>query len=365
MVRGVKNLGKPTGFRQSFSMPEGKLARRGLRGVALFCASLAVLFALLTFIGWISGLQLLASVRARYIPMAPSTALCFSLLGIGIVLHLERPARRWVPRLLAAVVLIMAVAKLVEFLSDLHFGIDAWFVRNPEMFGDVPTGRMAPMTALDLVFIALGLIALTRPGAAKWAGPLGVLATIISAVVLVGYWYGTPLLYGGTIIPVALSTAWGFFLCGIAIVAAAGADEWPLRSFLGDSTRAVLLRAFVPVIIIAALLNGWIGSTLLKQMRTNPAVISALGAADASTGRKWRATARKRNWSPSMHSSSSACRSGLGSCAKRISRWKRNCRWHANFKSLCCRNGFQLSRLARPTRRALCVFSACTFPPAT
>ena len=117
-------------------MPEGKLARGGLRSVALLCASLAVLFALLTFIGWISGLQLLASVRARYIPMAPSTALCFSLLGIGIVLHLKRPARRWVPRLLAAVVLIMAVAKLVEFLSDLHFGIDAWFVRNPEMFGD-------------------------------------------------------------------------------------------------------------------------------------------------------------------------------------------------------------------------------------
>ena len=154
-------------------MPEGKLARGGLRGVALFCASLAVLFALLTFIGWISGLQLLASVRARYIPMAPSTALCFSLLGIGIVWHLERPARRWVSRLLAAVVLIIAVAKLVEFLSDLHFGIDAWFVRNPEMFGEVPTGRMAPMTALDLVFIALGLIALTRPGVrngrALWA----------------------------------------------------------------------------------------------------------------------------------------------------------------------------------------------------
>ena len=33
-------------------MPEGKFARGGLRSVALFCASLAVLFALLTFIGW-------------------------------------------------------------------------------------------------------------------------------------------------------------------------------------------------------------------------------------------------------------------------------------------------------------------------
>ena len=274
----MKNLGQPSAFGQNRRMPNGKLARGGFCNPALFCPSLAVLFALLTFFGWISGLSLLASVRARYIPMAPSTALCFSLLGTGIVLHLQRPALRWVPRLLAAIVLMIAVAKLVEFLSGLHFGIDAWFVRNPEMFGEVPTGRMAPMTALDFVLTALGLIALTRPGVANWAGALGALATIISAVVLVGYWYGTPLLYGGTIIPVALSTAWGFFLCGSAIVAAAGAKAWPVRSFLGNSTRAVLLRAFVPVIIAAALINGWVGATLLKQGRTNPAVISALGA---------------------------------------------------------------------------------------
>src|SRR4029453_5075345 len=128
---------------------------------ALLCASLTLLVALLTFIGWVSGLSLLASVRARYIPMAPSTALCFSLLGIGLVLHLQRPRMRSISRVLAAAVLIIAFAKLVEFSSGLRFGIDAWFVRNPEMFGAVPTGRMAPMTALDFLFAALGLLALT------------------------------------------------------------------------------------------------------------------------------------------------------------------------------------------------------------
>ena len=250
----------------------------GFRALALVCASLAVFFALLTFIGWISGLQLLASVRARYIPMAPSTALCFSLLGIGLIVHLLRPRQSWIPRFLALLVLAFATLKLFEFLSGRHFAIDALFVRNPEMFGAVPTGRMAPLTACNFVFTALGLFALAVPRFGKWAGGFGALATIISGLVLVGYWYGTPLLYGGHIIPVALSTAWAFFLCGNAIVAAAGAEGWPLRIFLGDSTRAVLLRAFVPVIIAAALLNGWISATLLKTIHTNPAVISALGA---------------------------------------------------------------------------------------
>ncbi|HXA09347.1 MAG TPA: SpoIIE family protein phosphatase [Chthoniobacterales bacterium] len=259
-------------------MAEGKLPSGVLRTIALLGASFTLLCALLTFVGWVSGLQLLASVRARYIPMAPSTALCFSLLGIGLLLQLQRPGRRWIPRLLAAAVLLLALAKVAEFLSGRHSPIDIWFVRNPEMFGAVPTGRMAPLTAVDFIFTALGLFALTGGGFRQWAGALGAIGTIISAVILVGYWYGTPLLYGGRIIPVALSTAWGFFLCGLAIVASAGAAEWPLRTFLGKSTRAVLLRAFVPVIIAAALINGWVGATLLKTVRTNPAVVSALGA---------------------------------------------------------------------------------------
>ena len=259
-------------------MPDRKVTSGGFRTVPLVCASLTVSLGLMTFIGWISGLPLLASVRAKYIPMAPSTALCFSLLGIGLLRQLQRPPLRWLPRMLTAVVLISACAKLVEVLTGLRFGIDAWFVRNPGRFGAVPTGRMAPMTALNFVFTALGLLALTGSKPKKWAGWLGALATVVSAVVLVGYWYGTPLLYGGTIIPVALSTACGFFLCGIAIVTLMGAEGWPLRAFMGDSTRALLLRAFVPVIIAAALINGWVSATVLKHVHTNPAVTSALGA---------------------------------------------------------------------------------------
>jgi serine phosphatase RsbU (regulator of sigma subunit) len=258
-------------------MSERKIARGIFRKTALCCASLTLLFALLTFVGWISGLSLLASVRTRYIPMAPSTALCFSLVGIGLVLHLCRLAK-WLTRFLSIAVLIFAAAKLLEILSGKSFGIDAWFVRNPEMFGAVPTGRMSPITATDFVFLSVALFAVTHRRLVRWAGVLGAVATVISAVVLVGYWYGTPLLYGGSIIPVALSTAWAFFLSGIAIVAAAGRKVWPLRAFLGDSTRAVLLRAFVPIIIAAALINGWLGASLLKHWNANPAFVSALGA---------------------------------------------------------------------------------------
>ena len=193
---------------------EGQEPRRGFRAVPLLCSSLAVLLGVMTFVGWISGLPLLASVRAKYIPMAPSTALCFSLLGAGLILQIVQPKLRWISRMIGALALTIACMKLAEFIGAFHFGIDAWFVRNPGMFGAVPTGRTAPMTALNFVFTAAGLFALTSHW--RWTGAFGALATIISAVVIVGYWYGTPLLYGGTVIPVALSTGCAFFLCGVS-----------------------------------------------------------------------------------------------------------------------------------------------------
>src|ERR1051325_1648501 len=134
---------------------------KAFRFLALICASLAVVVGLLTFIGWISGLSILASVRTKYIPMAPSTALCFSLLGIGIIVQVLRPRRVWLSRVLAILVLMIASAKLVEFLGGFHFNIDIWFVRNPGKFGAVPTGRMSPITALNFVFAGAGLLALS------------------------------------------------------------------------------------------------------------------------------------------------------------------------------------------------------------
>ena len=78
-------------------MGKERSASLNYRRVALICAFLAVVLGLMTFIGWISAMPLLASVRAKYIPMAPSTALCFSLIGSGLLLQNKRPAWRWIP----------------------------------------------------------------------------------------------------------------------------------------------------------------------------------------------------------------------------------------------------------------------------
>jgi hypothetical protein len=158
----------------------GKAATRTARALPLVCATLTVGLGVMTFVGWTSGLSILASVRAKYIPMAPSTALCFSVLGIGIIIQTVRPSVRWVPRVLSVAALALACAKLMEFLGGINFGIDAWFVRNPGKFGAVPTGRMSPITALNLLFTATALLALASNRFRKLAGTLGALATVIA-----------------------------------------------------------------------------------------------------------------------------------------------------------------------------------------
>jgi hypothetical protein len=129
----------------------------------------------------------------------------------------------------------MACAKLIEVLGGLISASTPGSSVSRVFWGSAD-GTDGTMTALNFVFIATGLLG-KQP--AKFAGPLGALATVIGAVVLLGYWYRTPLLFGGHTIPVALSTACGFFSSGITLVTLAGSAGWPLRAFLGDSTRAV------------------------------------------------------------------------------------------------------------------------------
>lgn len=254
------------------------VVERRFRGLALGCGLLAFGLSLLALIGWLAEAPLLASLRAAYIPMAPSSALCFVLVAAGLLAHLNARRWRWGVRGCALAVLAVASSVAIGHLGWQWASLDYWLVRNPQWFGQVPAGRMAPITALTFALLAAGLLELTVRRMAARAGLLGSLAALVGFGVLVGYWYGTPLLYGTATIPMAMTTACAFVLSGIGVMAAAGRRGWPLSEFLGGSTRALLLRAFVPVIVGAILLNGWLRTAVIRFEHANPAVVSALSA---------------------------------------------------------------------------------------
>lgn len=240
--------------------------------VRVWSAAIAAVLGGLTIIGWLSRIEALASVRARYIPMAPSTALAFALLGTALILG-ER--HRWFLRLTAVLVASVAGAKLFEFLSGISLGIDEFFVADPAMFGQVRKGRMAPITALNFLLSAAACWTLLSPRLRASTGVAAAVIAGVAIVVVLGYVHGTPLLYGGHIIPVALPTAVAFLAIGVALIAAAGPACWPLRPWFGTSARALLLRWFLPIVAGLALIGGLLSGWLLQHTQVNPALLSA------------------------------------------------------------------------------------------
>lgn len=246
------------------------------RRTSFFCALLTAVLGGMTLVGWVSGWETLASIRQNYIPMAPSSALAFALLGMVMVLRERRVMLSFLPKVLLAVVAVVAGGKLFEFFSGVSLGVEELMVADPQMFGVVKKGRMSPITALNFLLICAAIYCLPRPKLRGWAGVISVVVLSISFVVVLGYVHGSPLLYGGTIIPVALPTATAFFLLGVSVIAAAGPELWPLRSWMGDSARPTLLRWFLPTAVIAALVEGFLRTNVLEQWELNPALVAAL-----------------------------------------------------------------------------------------
>ncbi|MDP1690005.1 MAG: PAS domain S-box protein, partial [bacterium] len=114
------------------------------------------------------------------------------------------------------------------------------------------------------------------------AGLLAAGATGINAVVLIGYAFGAPLLYGGTIIPTALPTAIAFVLVGVGQFYLAVPGVPALRDWSGASMRGILLRAFLPFMLFFVLVQGWFDLTIQPVLSLNPAVWQSLMALIAS-----------------------------------------------------------------------------------
>jgi PAS domain S-box-containing protein len=196
--------------------------------------------------GYVPGLGLLGSVRKGYIPMAPSTAVSFILLG-GILTALTVRSLSG-----ASLVVLGALTVLVSIFGGLevvgHFtGMDLNFedalVPSAGHLGNIPIARMSPSTGGVFLLSGLGALALILRsrrtsgrgiGLVHWAGCLGALVLGTSLLFCLAYLYGSPLLYGhGATVPMALTTALAFLLLGLAIVCASGPDALPMILLTG------------------------------------------------------------------------------------------------------------------------------------
>ena len=248
------------------------------RAAALAAAAVAV-HSVVVLIGWAAAWPLFVAPSPRFIPMAPSTALAFLALSLALLGRLVTPRSAALRYAAAVVPWLVATTALVNLVLPSY--LDQILGGATGQFGRVRLGVMSPVTAAALVPLALA-IAATGPRQ-HYAGALATLAAVVGATVALGYAYGTPLLYGGGTIPVALPTGLSLLILGVATVLAAGPEVWPLEPLLGESPRARMLRAFLPATAGLAVLIGFLDTRLGTLFGGDRVLIAAwfaiLGAA--------------------------------------------------------------------------------------
>lgn len=246
------------------------------RRAALAASGFVLALALLCFAAFLLKATAVAGVFPKGIPMAPATAGCFALLAGSLLLWQSRVSWKLpAVKTAAALVILVSASVLLEQL------------RKGGLAGDIPLWKMSPFTAGLFITSAAGLLRIARfrtgPDKASLAASTVLLA--LSALILIGYLYGSPFFYGGTIIPVAFTTGLAFLALSMALFAS-DTESLLATPFCGDSLKAVLLRNFLPLTVGAVLLDGLLARGGFALFGSRPA-LTALYSILAMAAAAW------------------------------------------------------------------------------
>ena len=229
--------------------------------------------ALLALLLWFSGQWRLGTLGSSWVPMAPSTALLLLALASAAWLGQRRPDSATAHRFGFAVGLgVLAMSLLIgsQFVFRFQLPPAPWLIRTSETVGQIPVGHMSPLTATVFLLASLACLlelplGLHRRASRQAAAVLALVVLFISGGVALSYVLQEPLMYGGTLIPMAATTAVAFVFVGLGLVLTAGADTWPLGLFVPSASVAPPTRQVTGELLVLFLLfataisvTGWV-----------------------------------------------------------------------------------------------------------
>lgn len=233
---------------------------------------------------WLFDTWRVAAFGADYVPMAPSTAAMFVLLGLALAVRRWMPPASWFARGFGVLAAVMAAGAAGMVLSRPWHGLASpwpeWFKVTGQYVEAIPVGEMSPLTAAAFLLAALAVASqsLVRRHSARevcLANALGTAGLLMGIFVVAGYATGTPLGYGTEKVPMALLTAFGFIALNLGVLLSGWIcpifETW--FRFEGDAVSTHLLLAYTRRLglITAALmiLIGLLGFTYLRREQTD------------------------------------------------------------------------------------------------
>ena len=242
---------------------------------------LIIIITCIGILGWVSGKTGLASIFVAYIPIAPSTALIFILLSVLIPLKIGSEKSHLLNIIINSFIIFIAVFCILLFLNhvfNLNWDIERYLINKPEKLGEAPIGHMSPITAILILCICVSYFGLGKNVNSKikfLAGSFSLFLGLASSVILIGYLYGAPLLYGGTFIPVSLPAALCFFLFSLILLREFEHRYWTFNMKIKNPIVITLLQSFLPIVIFITILQGLLTSNFSIN-QDNPGLSIAL-----------------------------------------------------------------------------------------
>lgn len=221
-----------------------------------FAAAIGVV----VLIGWVLGVETLKSMLPGLVAMKANTAVCFVLIGVGVILLARAApasASRSVGLVLVGAATLIALATGAQFLTGLDFGIDQLLFREPAgQVGTVVPGRMSPLTTI--CFTLLGLAAFAFPRSRRVVIALSATVLGFAALFVFDFVFGAttpPLLTGYT--PMALNTAVAVGVLALGILGLLGPNN-PFALLAGRSSTTSLLRRLLAVSVAVPVVMAWL-----------------------------------------------------------------------------------------------------------
>lgn len=234
-----------------------------------------ILISLAALAGWFLDIPLLKGDFRNYIPIAPIGSIGFILISVSIFIFFrtENYRLQLASKAVLAVFLVLAAIILADHIFKLSLDIEKVFGAISEPFGNVRKGRLSPVTAALFIVTFLSLfLGLSGGRYLRLSGQImPVLLFGSSFLIITGYVYNTPFLYGGNIIPVSLPSALCFFMISLVLI-----DLFRInlifKRLTHDSVIANrLAKAFLPISVLIVIIHGFIDAGI-SHTSANPAL---------------------------------------------------------------------------------------------
>ena len=213
----------------------------------------------LVLAGWLFDIPALKNILPGFSTMKANTAVAFLLASSSLWLASTRGESQRIDllaKVCAAIVLLVGLLTLSEYLFNWNLSIDQLLFKDPLTPENAHPGRMSLVTALNFSLLGFALLILNIPQYGRLREVFSITALLISILALIGYAYGVPSLYHfSPYSSIALYTALAFSILCLGILFA-HPEQGLMRIFSSESLGGLMVRRLTPAALVIPFLLG-------------------------------------------------------------------------------------------------------------